>query len=71
MARRDADGRPGGTSLHRTASADLADHPVPDGREEDWRFTPLRRLRGLLERHVARRQGRRRGGRAGDRCVDP
>jgi Fe-S cluster assembly protein SufD len=40
----------GGSSLHRTASADLADHPVPTGREEDWRFTPVRRLRGLLER---------------------
>jgi Fe-S cluster assembly protein SufD len=39
----------GGSSLHRTASADLAQHPVPTGREEDWRFTPLRRLRGLLD----------------------
>jgi len=29
------------------ASFDLADHPVPTGREEAWRFTPLRRLRGL------------------------
>jgi Fe-S cluster assembly protein SufD len=29
------------------ASVDLADHPVPQGREEAWRFTPLRRLRGL------------------------
>jgi Fe-S cluster assembly protein SufD len=25
----------------------LADHPVPTGREEEWRFTPLKRLRGL------------------------
>ncbi len=39
----------GGSALHRVASADLSDHPVPTGREEDWRFTPLRRLRGLLE----------------------
>ncbi len=39
----------GGSSLHRVASIDLADHPVPTGREEDWRFTPLRRIRGLLE----------------------
>ncbi|MGB9373294.1 MAG: Fe-S cluster assembly protein SufD [Jiangellales bacterium] len=39
----------GGSSLHRMASADLAAHPVPTGREEDWRFTPLRRLRGLLD----------------------
>ena len=29
------------------ASFDLADHPIPTGREEAWRFTPLRRLRGL------------------------
>ena len=35
--------------LHPRPSYDLADHPVPQGREEVWRFTPLRRLRGLLE----------------------
>ena len=35
--------------LHPVASFDLADHPVPNGREEVWRFTPLRRLRGLLD----------------------
>ncbi|WP_055554244.1 Fe-S cluster assembly protein SufD [Streptomyces sp. NBRC 110028] len=29
------------------ASYDVADFPVPHGREEDWRFTPLERLRGL------------------------
>jgi len=28
-------------------SFDVADFPVPTGREEEWRFTPLRRLRGL------------------------
>jgi Fe-S cluster assembly protein SufD len=28
-------------------SYDPADFPVPSGREEEWRFTPLRRLRGL------------------------
>jgi Fe-S cluster assembly protein SufD len=28
-------------------SFDLADHPIPRGREEEWRFTPLNRLRGL------------------------
>ena len=33
--------------LHPVASFDLADHPVPTGREEVWRFTPLKRLRGL------------------------
>lgn len=35
--------------LHPVTSFDLADHPVPSGREEVWRFTPLRRLRGLLD----------------------
>jgi Fe-S cluster assembly protein SufD len=33
--------------LHEVRSFDLADFPVPTGREEEWRFTPLRRLRGL------------------------
>lgn len=27
----------------------LGDHPIPNGREEDWRFTPLKRLRGILD----------------------
>jgi Fe-S cluster assembly protein SufD len=34
-------------SVHGFASKDPADFPVPGGREEAWRFTPLRRLRGL------------------------
>ena len=34
--------------LHPEPSYDLADHPEPSGREEIWRFTPLKRLRGLL-----------------------
>ncbi|WP_199849447.1 Fe-S cluster assembly protein SufD [Blastococcus sp. Marseille-P5729] len=33
--------------LHPEGSRDVADHPVPAGREEIWRFTPMRRLRGL------------------------
>jgi Fe-S cluster assembly protein SufD len=33
--------------LHR-ASFEVDDFEVPTGREEDWRFTPLDRLRGLL-----------------------
>jgi Fe-S cluster assembly protein SufD len=33
--------------LHEHQSYELADFPVPSGREEEWRFTPLRRLRGL------------------------
>ncbi|MEZ5092717.1 Fe-S cluster assembly protein SufD [Nocardioides sp.] len=33
--------------LHPEGSFAVADHPVPTGREEVWRFTPLKRLRGL------------------------
>ena len=33
----------------RPTSFDVADFPVPHGREEEWRFTPLDRLRGLHE----------------------
>jgi Fe-S cluster assembly protein SufD len=33
--------------LHEHRSYDPADFGVPTGREEEWRFTPLRRLRGL------------------------
>jgi Fe-S cluster assembly protein SufD len=33
--------------LHEQQSFDPADFPVPTGREEEWRFTPLRRLRSL------------------------
>jgi Fe-S cluster assembly protein SufD len=33
--------------LHEHQSFSLDDFPVPSGREEEWRFTPLRRLRGL------------------------
>jgi len=35
------------TRLHEHRSYDPADFAVPTGREEEWRFTPLRRLRGL------------------------
>jgi Fe-S cluster assembly protein SufD len=34
--------------LHRS-SFEVDDFEVPTGREEDWRFTPLDRLRGLLD----------------------
>jgi Fe-S cluster assembly protein SufD len=37
----------GGSSLHKFASFDVEAHPVPRGREEEWRFTPMARLRGL------------------------
>jgi Fe-S cluster assembly protein SufD len=33
--------------LHERQSFDPAEFGVPTGREEEWRFTPLRRLRGL------------------------
>jgi Fe-S cluster assembly protein SufD len=33
--------------LHPAGSFDVDDHPVPTGREEIWRFTPLKRLRGV------------------------
>jgi len=33
--------------LHLHQSYSVSDFPVPTGREEEWRFTPLRRLRGL------------------------
>jgi Fe-S cluster assembly protein SufD len=32
--------------LHEHQSFSPDDFPVPTGREEEWRFTPLRRLRG-------------------------
>jgi Fe-S cluster assembly protein SufD len=35
------------SSLHAAGSANPDDFAVPAGREEEWRFTPLRRLRGL------------------------
>lgn len=40
----------------RHASFDLADFPMPTGREEDWRFTPMRRVREVLDGD-ARREG--------------
>ncbi len=33
----------------QVASYDPADFPIPTGREEHWRFTPLDRLRGLFD----------------------
>ena len=35
--------------LNPPASYDLDAYPVPTGREEVWRFTPLKRLRGILD----------------------
>ncbi|GAB2837895.1 Fe-S cluster assembly protein SufD [Streptomyces deserti] len=35
------------TRMSAPPSFDVKDFPVPHGREEEWRFTPLERLRGL------------------------
>ncbi|WP_369200919.1 Fe-S cluster assembly protein SufD [Streptomyces sp. PU-14G] len=35
------------TRMSAPPSFDVADFPVPHGREEEWRFTPLDRLKGL------------------------
>jgi Fe-S cluster assembly protein SufD len=35
------------SALHASGSLNPDDFPVPGGREEEWRFTPLNRLRGL------------------------
>ncbi|MFC4030462.1 Fe-S cluster assembly protein SufD [Streptomyces polygonati] len=39
--------QPTDARVSAAASYDVADFPVPSGREEEWRFTPLERLRGL------------------------
>jgi Fe-S cluster assembly protein SufD len=38
---------PNASRAERFASFDVAAFEVPGGREEDWRFTPMKRLRGL------------------------
>jgi Fe-S cluster assembly protein SufD len=45
--RQDAQRQPVDVRPAVVESFGLDDHPVPQGREEEWRFTPLRRLRGL------------------------
>ncbi|MDJ0345458.1 Fe-S cluster assembly protein SufD [Streptomyces sp. H10-C2] len=40
-------GHPADARVSAAPSYDVADFPVPQGREEEWRFTPLERLRGL------------------------
>ncbi|MDQ1287154.1 MAG: Fe-S cluster assembly protein SufD [Actinomycetota bacterium] len=42
-------GAPERSRADRVSSFDPADFPPVSGREEDWRFTPLDRLRGLLD----------------------
>lgn len=38
--------------LHPEASWSLADHPVPTGREEIWRFSPTKQLKALFDESV-------------------
>jgi Fe-S cluster assembly protein SufD len=45
--------RPPKTRAHTLRSHDVADFPALTGREEDWRFTPLKRLRGLATEGAA------------------
>ncbi|MGI8646616.1 MAG: Fe-S cluster assembly protein SufD [Acidimicrobiales bacterium] len=40
-------GAPATTRAQLLRSRDVADFPIVTGREEEWRFTPIRRLRGL------------------------
>jgi len=40
---------PDQSRAERTTSYDVADFPVPSGREEDWRFTPVDRLGALFQ----------------------
>jgi Fe-S cluster assembly protein SufD len=42
-----APAQPPKTRAQALRSYDVADFPVLNGREEEWRFTPLKRLRGL------------------------
>ncbi|PRZ02566.1 iron-regulated ABC transporter permease protein SufD [Isoptericola sp. CG 20/1183] len=39
---------PAGSRAERVTSFDLADIPVPSGREEEWRFSPVARLQPLF-----------------------
>ena len=39
---------PDRSRAERTASFDVAAFPLPTGREEEWRFTPVKKLHGLL-----------------------
>ncbi len=40
------------TKYQALRSYDVSDFPVLTGREEEWRFTPLRRLRGLADQEA-------------------
>lgn len=38
--------------LHPTPSWDVADHPSPTGREEIWRFSPVKKLKRLFDENA-------------------
>lgn len=40
---------PSTSRADRTTSFDVADFPVPTGREEEWRFTPVKKVASLLQ----------------------
>jgi Fe-S cluster assembly protein SufD len=40
---------PDQSRAERRTSYDVSDFPIPSGREEDWRFTPVDRLGGLFQ----------------------
>ncbi|GAA1968604.1 Fe-S cluster assembly protein SufD [Isoptericola halotolerans] len=44
---------PAGSRAERVTSFDLADIPVPSGREEEWRFSPVARLQPLFAETLA------------------
>ncbi len=62
-----AEARPTSPIGERFASFDPAAFPVPTGREEEWRFTPLARLRGLHDGSYGSADG---GGADGKVVVD-
>src|SRR6478752_7920138 len=41
-------GTPESSRASRPTSFDVADFPVPNGREEEWRFSPINRLAPLF-----------------------
>lgn len=45
-------GAPEASRAARAASFDLADFPIPTGREEEWRFTPVDRIQELFAERV-------------------
>jgi len=50
--------------LHERRSCDPADFPVPTGREQEWRFTPLRPPPRAAGRYGAARAQAHRGNRS-------